>query len=211
MKRFSVALWITAGLAILAFGFASFGFTSVGHAQISETASAVSWSLDLQVDKFGSVNVTTKSGKTKSIWYLAYTLENKSGLDAPLAPVHFRLDTDTDKTYRELVNKKAEELLEKKWDRKLVTCREREETLGDGETLHGLVIFGELDDETDKIAITVTGLEDVVYRVGPKRFFQKRGLVLEWERPGDEYFTQRDPLKFKKRSWKVLEGPREIR
>ncbi len=206
MKRFSAALCLTAGLAIGVFGLAS-----TGEAQISDTASAVSWSMDFEIDKFGSVNVTTKSGKTKTVWYLAYTLTNNSGQDAPLAPVHFRLDTDTDKTYREMTHKKAEELLEKKWDRKLVTSREREDTLADGDTMRGLAIFGELDEETDKIVITVTGLEDVVYRVGTKRFYQKRGLQLEWSRPGDEYFTERDPLKFKKRSWKVLEGPREIR
>ena len=177
---------------------------------VSDTAESVAWKLDFKVEKFGSVNVPNKTGGSETVWYLAYELSNNSGQDVPLA-LHFRLATDTKKVYRETAHKKAEKLIEARLKHEVQSASERPSSLGDGDSLKGVAIFGKLDPELDKIDITVTGLEDVVYRVGAKRYYKKNGLLLQWARPGDEYFTYRDPLKFVKRSWKTLEGPREIR
>lgn len=208
MKRPALLVPSTLFLIVLV---AMAGISAPAGAQVvSDSADAVAWKLDFEVEKFGSVNVPDKLGRSETVWYLAYKLTNNTSNDVPLS-LHFRLETDTKKVYRESVHKKAQKLIDARLKHETKAASQHPETLGAGESMHGVAIFGKLDPELDKIDITITGLEDVVYRVGAKRFYRKNGLLLQWARPGDEYFTYRDPVKFVKRSWKTLEGPREIR
>ncbi len=190
------------------------GFLSLGmnvepaSAQISDSA-AVPWKLDFKVDRFSSVVYRDKTGKAETLWYLAFTVTNNGDSEAPLS-LHFRADTDTKKKYFERTHKGAEKLIESRMKTDLLSSSERPKTLPAGESLKGIAILGQLDPQLDRITIKVSGLEDVVYRVGTKRFYRNRGLLLEWRRPGDEFQTHRDVLKFTKRAWEKVE-PREVR
>ncbi len=183
------------------------------RAQISDASQAEPWKLDFEKGKFGAISVRNKAGRVRTLHYLVFKLTNESGSDVPLA-LHFRLATDVNEkdVYRETVDAKAAEAVAKHLGKKeLVARADRPATLADGDSIECVALFGPIDSRWDELTMTVHGLEDVVYRNGGKRFFRRRAMVMEWERPGDEFFTQRDRIKFKKAAWKTTEGPREIR
>jgi len=180
-------------------------------AQIPDSADPVPWMLDFELDRLRSIDVRNDAGDIRTVWYLTYELTNATGAERPVA-LYFRVRTDSDKVSHETAPvPEAEKRLEERLQKDLKNSKERPDTLGTDESFEGIAFLGELDPHFDHLTIEVTGLEDVVYRVGPKRFFRKRALVLEWKRPGDEYQTYRDPLQFVKRSWKVVGKEREIR
>jgi len=189
------------------------------RAQISDASKPDPWKIDFSMEKFGTISVRNKAGRVRTLNYLVFKLTNESGDDVPLS-LHFRLETDIDAkggdadalVYRETVDAKAAEAVGKHLERDgLVARADRPATLGDGESIECVALFGPIDPRWDELTMTVHGLEDVVYRNGGKRYFRRRAMILEWERPGDEYYTQRDRIKFKKATWKTIEGPREIR
>jgi len=182
----------------------------LGGPALAQETQPVPWRLDLEVTYFGFVSLSPRTGEAQTVWYALYRVTNSTGEDRPLQ-VHFRLDTDSEKTYFEVVNPAAELWLEHRYERKFMSASERPSTIADGETLEGVAFFGALDPNFDRIRMTVTGIEDPVFRVGTKAYYERRGQVYEWSRPGDEYFVRRDPLKFEKKYWKTLEGPKPIR
>jgi hypothetical protein len=175
----------------------------------AQATDPVPWQLDLEIEKLGSLTVSPRPGHAETVWYVLYTVTNETGEERPFRP-HFRIETDTEKTYFETVSPEAARTLEIRLGREVKTSAQMEPTIADGETREAVAFFGTLDPAFDRVQVAVTGIRDVVYRVGLKRFYEKRSLVFEWKRPGDEYYVDRDIVQFVKKYWKTLEGPREI-
>lgn len=78
-----------------------------------------------------------------------------------------------------------------------------------GETVQCVAIFKGPDPEGDKITITFRGLSNDVMAAktgkANERKLTERVLVLSYERPGDEFYRQDDPITYLGREWKTLE------
>ena len=170
---------------------------------------SVPWKLGFELLDFNRVQVPDRLGGAKTVWYVLYRVTNDTGQEIPNG-VHFALKTDTGKVHRESFNPQAKALAEKKEKRELKGSADRPKTFADGESFEGIAILGELDPEMDRADLIVSGLQDVVSRIGRKRVYEKKALIYEWKRPGDRYWVLFDPVRPVRVYWKTIEGPRVI-
>jgi hypothetical protein len=77
-----------------------------------------------------------------------------------------------------------------------------------GETVKCVALFRGFDREMDRLTITVRGLTNdvIAKKTGPhERKLSERVLKLHYSRPGDEYYTNEDPIEFVGREWVTVE------
>ena len=60
-----------------------------------------------------------------------------------------------------------------------------------------VAFFGSIDPNWDDFFLTISGLVDPVDRVKGKVYFEKMVRILHWNRPGDEFAHQDDPIELK--------------
>ena len=165
------------------------------------------WRLDFERGTLDFVTVKDSLGASKLCWYLTYKVTNNMEQDVPLG-IALSAKTDTKKKYLDSLEPEAQALLEKKTGKKYKNSIDMfTGTLAQGKSLDAVAFFGELDPNFDDLHIHVAGLYDTVEQVEGKLFFEKKVLVLHYNRPGDEFESSGDEITFKGKKW-IIEGER---
>jgi hypothetical protein len=99
----------------------------------------------------------------------------------------------------------VEKAIEEREGKDFANIKDLRSDIGPGETKECLAIFGSIIESTDLLKIQVLGLWDRISHEGAKVFVEDRALILTYSRPGDEYFPQRDKIRFVRKDWKILE------
>jgi hypothetical protein len=167
------------------------------------------WELDFAIGKPEVVIVRNALGEGTPFLVFPFKVTNKTGKERSMT-LSIIARSDTEKTVdgkkqrvetRSTSDARAQEALEKKLKRKLLSMSDIQGTIGDGETKEGLAVFRNPDAEMDRVEFRVHGLVDPIDIVDGKRYVEEKVLVLHYERPGDEFGASSDPLKFKKKEW----------
>jgi hypothetical protein len=173
----------------------------------AEEADYTRWKLDITYGSPDFVVLEDALGNVRLCWYLTYTVENKTDGEIPLG-IGIKAETDTGKKYRDSISPLAEKALKKKTGKDLKNALAmRKGKIGPGEKIEAVALFGALDPNWDDLIVHIAGLYDTVDVVDGKKFFEKKVLVLSWNRPGDEFGSANDPITFKSKKW-VIEGER---
>ncbi|MCU0726502.1 MAG: hypothetical protein MUE73_12045 [Planctomycetes bacterium] len=176
-------------------------------AEAQEKGEYKRWKLDFTRGEFANVFVTDALGKTHVSWYLTFSVKNGHDRDVPLG-LRVLGSTDTKQEYRGTIAPQFQSALEKKTGRKYKSALDLSKgTIAAGETVEGVVFFGNVDPNMDWMTIRVYGLYDTIEQIDGKLYFEQRVLVLTYYRPGDEFGAAGDEIHFKRSDW-VIEGER---
>lgn len=179
----------------------------VATVQADDDAEYKRWQLDITYGSPDFITLEDALGNVRLCWYLTYTVTNNTDVEVPLG-IKIRAETDTGKKYRDTIYPTAEKALKKKTGKEYKNALAMARgTIGAGEKIQAVALFGELDPNWDLLTVRLSGLYDTVDQVDGKLFFEKKVLVLSWSRPGDEYGSAGDPITFKSKTW-VIEGKR---
>ena len=155
----------------------------------------------------GLILLKDATGDATVSWYLTYKITNKTDKDVPLN-LKIKGETDTNKTYRDTIDPLAHKALEKKTKKKykhaLAMTRG---TIPAGKSIEAVAFFGNIDANWDDLFVHISGLVDTIDRVKGKLFFEKKVLVVHYNRPGDEFDSADDPITLKGDKW-ILDGER---
>jgi hypothetical protein len=166
------------------------------------------WKLDFTRGDMAWVAVKDALGQQHVSWYLTFTLKNSMDRDVPLN-IRVKAGTDTGQDYRGSIAPYFQKALEAKTGKKYKTALDLSKgTLAAGESVDGVVFFGEIDPNMDLLTVKVYGLYDDVEQIEGKLFVEVKVLVMMWFRPGDEFGSLNDEMEFKKNEW-VTEGERK--
>jgi hypothetical protein len=154
----------------------------------------------------------TGHGRSAASYYLPFTLKNP--MDEAIAPrIYLEVKTETGKTYGDRPDHKVIKAAQKSLKTKdlKTTLELRAQELAAGGSSQAVANFGAIDPNADDLTVRVYGLWDPIVRTRQgKVYSEKRVLVLEFARYGDEYDRPMDPIKLKS-SKEVLEGdPAEL-
>lgn len=123
------------------------------------------WALDFAHGPLDTYSLTYKDGSAKTFYYMTFTLKNGSPVEAPLH-LSIKANVGADVKKRQLLPAlpaaAAEEALRRiarANDLKNVQEINALKTLGPGESVRGIAVFGTFHREWDKATITVSGLE----------------------------------------------------
>ena len=145
------------------------------------------WKLDIEYATPDWVSMTDALGNSYLVWYQTVKLTNNTDGDVPLK-VKAIGKTDSNKTYRGTINPLAHKALEKKTGKKYKTATDlMKGTLGSKKAMDAVHIYGKMDNESDDLTVRITGLVYPIDKVDGKLFFEKKVLVLSYNRPGDEF------------------------
>jgi hypothetical protein len=167
------------------------------------------WRLDFEPGDFA--NVVTRTGKKDSAqYYLSYTVKN-GGDEAREARLRIELRTETAKTYADRYDAAASRAYAKAKGLKMApssTFGLRKSPLAAGAKVAGLATFGSIDPNADKLQVRVYGLWDPIVKDDKGHVWaERRVLVLDYERRGDEYRRAEDTIMLKSKK-SELEGER---
>ncbi len=129
-------------------------------------------------------------------YYLTYTLSNSRD-EASRPKLRLELRTDTDKTYGDHFDARTYAAVAKAARRESYpsSAKIRSADLAAGASIEGLAHFGRIDPNADALEVRVYGLFDPVWRDRKGNIFsERRVLVLQFKRQGDEYNRQDDPI-----------------
>jgi len=138
----------------------------------------------------------TGHGRNAASYYLPYTLKNPMD-DARTPRLYIEVTTETNKTYGDRPDVKVVAAAAK--DLKIAdmktTADLRSQDLAAGASAHAVADFGNIDPNADDITVKVYGLWDPVVRTRQGKVYnEKRVLVLQYRRYGDEYDRPMDPI-----------------
>ena len=151
-------------------------------------------------------------GSGRTYWYLPYTIENKSGLDASFH-VSLTASSDKNRRYCDIALPWVEKAVERRERKPLFSRVDMFKKSGAGELgidfpagekRECVALFNAIDPEADHIVIDVHGLvDDIEVEELPDNGLRltERVLRLEFHRPGDEFYTAMDSFQFTKKSW----------
>jgi hypothetical protein len=183
-------------------------------ATVALTASAEAqgrrnWELTASNGKLGRIAVPSPLGERKAYWYFAFTLENKTGAERPLA-LFVRGSSDEESPFHEGFYPAAAELVEARLGGDRLTLGERPRTIADGQKLEMLAILGPVDPEADLVMVDVAGLAEPVIREKGKEYHDPRALRFHFKRAGDEFYTSFDLLETGSTEWVRLSDRRQL-
>jgi hypothetical protein len=138
----------------------------------------------------------TGHGRNAASYYLPYTLKNPMD-DARTPRIYVEVTTETNKTYGDSADVKvvAAAAKELKIADLKSTADLRSQDLAAGAAAHAVANFGNIDPNADDITVKVYGLWDPVVRTRQGKVYnEKRVLVLQYRRYGDEYDRPMDPI-----------------
>jgi hypothetical protein len=154
----------------------------------------------------------TGQGSDTANYYLSYKLANP--MDEARTPrLYVELKTDTGKTYGDRSDARVLAAASKalKAPDLKSTGDLRSKELAKDETVHAIANFGPIDPNADDMTVRVYGLWDPIVRTRQgKVYSEKRVLVLEFGRRGDEYDRPMDSISFKSRREEVEGEPSEL-
>jgi hypothetical protein len=149
----------------------------------------------------------TGHGRNAASYYLPYTVKNPMD-EAGTPRIYVEVKTETGKTYGDHPDTKVVAAAAKSLKTKdlKTTLEIRSQELAAGGSAQAVANFGNIDPNADDITVRVYGLWDPIVRTRQgKVFSEKRVLVLQFARYGDEYDRPMDPIKLKS-SKEELEG-----
>ncbi len=194
MKKVLVALVLPAIFAVAA--------RAEGEAQYKR------WKLDFTRGELAPISVQDALGKWHVSYYLTFTLKNGNDRDVPLG-LKFKAATDTNQTYLGSIAPAFQAELEKKTGKKYAGALALANgTLAAGESLDGVVFFGEIDANMDFLTVSVYGLYDTIEQIKGRLYHEVKVLLLNYYRPGDEFGAVTDAIHFKGEKW-IIEGERK--
>jgi hypothetical protein len=194
MKKYALALLIPVLL--------------MASATAGDEAEYKRWKLDIEYATPDWIALTDALGESYVVYYQTIKLTNNTDADVPLK-VKMVGKTDSKETYRGTIDPIAKKALEKKKGKKYKSATEIfKGKLESKKSLDGVVFFGRTDLEWDKLTVRITGLLDPIDKVDGKLFFEKKVLVLTYDRPGDEFERTKDDITFKGSKWE-LDGERK--
>jgi len=148
----------------------------------------------------------------RTYWYLRYTVENKSGIDGTFH-VGIKARSDKNRRYANIALPWVEKAIERREGKMLFSRADLLEKNGAGDLglkviagqkIECVAIFNAIDPEADKIMVDFHGLvDDIAVEELPGGILKltERVLRLNFERPGDEFYTSMDLFQFKKKKW----------
>jgi hypothetical protein len=151
----------------------------------------------------------TGKGRNAASYYLPYTLKNPMD-DARTPRLYVEVTTETKKTYGDRTDAKvvAAAAKDAKAPDMKSTAELRGKDLAAGGTAHGVANFGNIDPNADEITVKVYGLWDPVVRTRQGKVYnERRVLVLQFRRYGDEFWRPMDPISL---LWKDEEVQGEV-
>lgn len=179
MKRYLIAAAAVAGLV-------------AGVVAATPSADAAGLRLlDFQAGRFS--NVITGG---KASYYLTYTLANSRD-EATRPKLRIELRTETDKTYGDHYDSRAYTAAAEANDHEgyVSAAKIRSADMAAGASADGLAHFGRIDPNADFLEVRVYGLFDPVWRDRKGNVYsERRVLVLQYRRYGDEYNRPDDPI-----------------
>jgi hypothetical protein len=130
-------------------------------------------------------------------YYLTYSLTNPRE-EATQPKLRIELRTDTDKTYGDHFDARTSTAVAEETgnDDLKPASKIRAESLDGGASVEGLAHFGRIDPNADGLEVRVYGLFDPIWRDRKGNIFsERRVLVLDYKRQGDEYNRQDDAIR----------------
>jgi hypothetical protein len=154
----------------------------------------------------------TGYGRDAASYYLPYTLKNPMD-DARTPHIYVEVKTETGKTYSDRPDSKVVAAAQKSLKQKdlKTTIEVRSQELAAGGSAQAVANFGNIDPNADDITVRVYGLWDPIVRTrNGKVFSEKRVLVLQFRRYGDEYDRPMDEITLKSSKEEVEGEPVEL-
>ncbi|MHC4391782.1 MAG: hypothetical protein ACYTFT_05670 [Planctomycetota bacterium] len=203
------------------------GFAPSAEADDDSTSKTI-WHLDIETFHPKLIRIG-REPNIQNYWYVPFTLENPDDKEHSFF-LEISAESDKGKTYRSLDEPIVLAAIKRTmgikpvgrlWSQPEFTTRHEDQPRGGFPTSVALpkiqgkdkvpcvAIFHGPDREMDKLKITIKGLtNDVIVTKTDnphERILSQRVLVLEYERPGDEFYAQEDPIVFIGRRWEMVE------
>lgn len=221
-------LGVLALLAALAAACLVWGRAEPARADDDSTSKKV-WMLKFEHDHPERISIGHEP-EIQNFWYLTFTLTNEDP-----TPHQFFLEiwAESDKgvVQRSIVqpnvlarvrSRLGLRPFDRLWSKRELTTAHPEQpmppelpteirlpTIPARESVRCVAIFEGYPPEMDAMRIMVRGLTNdvIVKKTGRphERVLGQRVLVLEYRRPGDEFYAQEDPVEFVRRRWEILE------
>lgn len=164
------------------------------------------WELGIKTETPTWVRVADQGDKTRVVWAMCYTVENKSG-ETRKPAVRAEIRTDTDKKFLDNNDVLAVKAMKKKLQvDELATAVDLLKGIEDGKSLRCVATFGTLDDHARKMELRIYGLHDPITMVKGKQVHEIRYWRVKYERTGDEFGRTEDEWKTLSSGW-VTEEP----
>lgn len=168
------------------------------------------WKLDIEYATPDWIALKDALGDPYIVYYQTVKITNNTDADVPLK-VKLVGKTDQDKVYRGTLDPIAKKALEKKKGKKYKSATEIfKGKLESKKSVDAVVFYGKTDAEWDKLVVRVSGLVDPIDKVDGKLYFEKKDLVLTYDRPGDEFKRTEDDITFKGSKWEIVGERKEI-
>ena len=156
------------------------------------------WKLEFEALELRAITVRDVKGDPVRCLYLIYRVTNASKRPIRYVP-EFYLETDTDKTYLDLVQLEAERAVEEEKGRQYLNSVEMMGEIPPDLIKEGIAIFPDVTPQAKKLTLVVFGLTNE-YRM-LERFgsiiFERKAFVVEYARPGSSPDRELDPILYK--------------
>ncbi len=155
------------------------------------------WYLDFTYETPQPILVQDTIEGLKNYWYVLYKVTNNTGkLRKPIA-LDFVIRDDEEKRYHDSPKPFVKESIEWKIGRKLLDSVEMNTQIEDGQTKEGVAIFGQIDLKMDRMSLFVSGLTDEMQTKieNGRTYIWRRVKKIHYERPGDEFQRNYDPVR----------------
>ncbi len=175
---------------------------SIAYPKI-EDGEAGRWTLNMQFRPMRMISVTDPGGKPALYWYVLYTVTNDTDQESVRFNPDFKLLTDTNKIYRDVLDMNAFEAIKRRHKGMMIESPIQIAgplQRGPGFAKDGVAIFKEIDRKTDAFKVFVSGLSDDSKAVNNPVTGKKTNLYKTLERsyrqPGDRIRVNRDRIFF---------------
>jgi hypothetical protein len=187
---------------------AIFGLAAAGVLAAASAAAAegLRWELGIKTETPAWVRVEGAEGRTRVVWNVCYTVENKTGATRKPA-VRAEMHTDTAKKFPDTGDVLAIKAMKKKLQvDELGTAVDLLKGIEDGKSARCVATFGAVDDRAKKLELRIYGLHDPLHMVKGKQVHEIRYWRVKYERSGDEFGRTEDAWKTISSEW-VTEEP----
>jgi hypothetical protein len=192
--------------AILGLAAAGLLAAAVSAGPASADAAGLRWELGIRTETPTWVRVPEAEGRTRLVWTMFYTVENKTG-ETRKPAVRAEIRTDTGKKFPDTNDALAVLAVKKKHQLdSLPTAVDLLKGIEDGKSMRCLATFGAVDDRAKKLELRIYGLHDPIHAVKGKQVHEIRYWCVKYERKGDEFGRSEDDWKTTSSGW-VTEEP----
>jgi len=153
------------------------------------------WKLDIEISPLAAITAQDFEGNRVRCLYFTYKVTNKSEKTILYVPEFF-LETNTGKSYLDLIRLGAQAKVEKQRKRRFLNSAQMIGEVKPGEIKEGIAFFPEVDPKAKKLTLVALGLTNeyrVLERFGTE-IIERKAFTVSFDWPGSSVLRERDPI-----------------